>query len=561
MINDYKNDLKLFIKTIKKLKVNRFKLCIIFSLMIISNILQLATPLLFGNIINGVIDKSMYLVKLNLSYMFLIFCVSTLLNYITNMMLIKLTYSVEVSMKQNVFNSILNIPYSNFLKLEKGKLINNIEDDATVFSRLLSENISLLIQFISLVISFLFMLYISPILTLITLLTFPITGIMFIYSGKKIKSKEIEYRDNNDRFVSFLSESFYGWKFLKIFNAEKERNNIFKIMVENIKSLQIKIFKIEFISQISTNTVTFIINAINILVAVHLIFNGKLTLGMLTAFNEYSDVFKSILLIFSKFNSTIQQISVSIGRANEVLKYNIEKIGQNMISKGLEASIDEITINNMSYFTPENIEILKDININFSKNNIYVIKGESGSGKTTLLNILSRFIDDYSGEILINNIELKNIDKEYFRNKISYITQENYLFSMSIKENISLYREVSLDDIKNVCRKLNIHDTIMALSNQYDTIINKNGADLSGGERQRLCIARAIVSNPDVYLFDEITSAIDKKNTNEIVKIIEEISKNAIVILTSHDDLEFSIPTIEYHLTDKNFELNLETAF
>nr|WP_284693979.1 ABC transporter ATP-binding protein [Paeniclostridium ghonii] len=264
--------------------------------------------------------------------------------------------------------------------------------------------------------------------------------------------------------------------------------------------------------------------------------------------------------MFSKLNSTIQQISVSITRVNEVLKYNIEKITEKIKKSKLSSSIEELTVRNLSYSTNENIEILKNTNLKFSKNNIYIIKGESGSGKTTLLNILSSFLENYTGEILLNNTELKHIDTKFIRNKISYITQENYLFSMSIKENIALYRDIDLDDIENVCKKLNIHETIISLPEKYDTIINKNGTNLSGGQIQRLCIARAIVTDPDVYLFDEITSSIDKKNTDEIVNIIEEISKNSIVILTSHEDLKFSIPTIEYHLENKNFEIHLEEA-
>ncbi|GAA0703158.1 ABC transporter ATP-binding protein [Paraclostridium ghonii] len=560
MLQEYKQDLILFYKTIKSLKVSRIKLSTIFILMILSNILQLATPLLFGNIINAIINKSMHLIKLNLLCMFLIFAISTILNYINSTMLIKLTYNLELNMKGNIFSSILEMPYSKFLKNDKGKLINNIEDDASVFSGLISDNLNILIQFINMIISFLFMIYISPLLTFIIILTFPITGILFMYSGKQIKTKEIEYRNNHDKFISFLYESLYGWKFLKIFNAENKRNNIFRKDLQTLNFLRIKKFKIELISQILTGWITFIINVLNIVVAVYLIFNGKLTLGMLTAFNEYSEGFKSTLLMFSKLNSTIQQISVSITRVNEVLKYNIEKIAEKIKKTKLSSSIEELTVRNLSYSTSENIEILKNTNLKFSKNNIYVIKGESGSGKTTLLNILSNFLENYTGEILLNNTELKHIDTKFIRNKISYITQENYLFSMSIKENIALYRDIDLDDIENVCKKLNIHETIMALPEKYDTIINKNGTNLSGGQIQRLCIARAIVTDPDVYLFDEITSSIDKKNTDEIVNIIEEISKNSIVILTSHEDLKFSIPTIEYHLENKNFEIRLEEA-
>ncbi|WP_250675059.1 ABC transporter ATP-binding protein (plasmid) [Paraclostridium ghonii] len=560
MLQEYKQDLLLFYKTIKSLKVSRIKLSIIFILMILSNILQLATPLLFGNIINAIINKSMYLIKLNLLCMFLIFAISTILNYIDSTMLIKLTYNLELNMKDNIFSSILEMPYSKFLKNDKGKLINNIEDDASVFSGLISDNLNILIQFINMIISFIFMIYISPLLTFIIILTFPITGILFMYSGKQIKNKEIEYRNNHDKFLSFLYESLYGWKFLKIFNAESKRNNIFRKDLQTLNFLKIKKFKIELISQILTSWITFVINVLNIVIAVYLIFNGKLTLGMLTAFNEYAEGFKGTLLMFSKLNSTIQQISVSITRVNEVLKYNIEKITEKIKKSKLSSSIEELTVRNLSYSTNENIEILKNTNLKFSKNNIYIIKGESGSGKTTLLNILSSFLENYTGEILLNNTELKHIDTKFIRNKISYITQENYLFSMSIKENIALYRDIDLDDIENVCKKLNIHETIISLPEKYDTIINKNGTNLSGGQIQRLCIARAIVTDPDVYLFDEITSSIDKKNTDEIVNIIEEISKNSIVILTSHEDLKFSIPTIEYHLENKNFEIHLEEA-
>ncbi|HGM1125541.1 TPA: ATP-binding cassette domain-containing protein, partial [Clostridioides difficile] len=189
------------------------------------------------------------------------------------------------------------------------------------------------------------------------------------------------------------------------------------------------------------------------------------------------------------------------------------------------------------------------------KNNIYLLKGISGSGKTTLLNIISNFIDTYTGEVLINEIPIINIDKKFLRNRVNYITQDNFLFSLSIKENISLYRDIPISKIINVCKQLNIHDTIMSLPNQYETIINKNGTDLSGGEKQRLCIARAMVTNPDVYLFDEVTSSIDSNNTNEILKIIEDISRNSIIVLTSHENLKFSIPIIEYHLLDQNLKI------
>lgn len=554
IIGDFKKDLLLFYKSIKELDVNKFKLSIIFITMVASNILNLANPLLFGNIINGIVRKSIVSVKINIFYMVFIYIVSNILNYINSIMLIKLSYDLEIKMKENVFDSILKIPYTNFLKTDKGRLINNIEDDATVFSNLLSNNINIIISVISMIISFLFMLYISPLLTFMILLTFPITACIFIFSGRKIKIKENEYKDKHDNFLSFINETVYGWKFLKIFSAERERKNIFKRIIKSLYKLQIKKFKIEISSEILTNITSFLINILNILLAIYLIFNGNLTLGMFTAFNEYSEAFKGVLLMLSRFNSTIQQTSVSLMRVNEVLQYKENSGFKKDLYHELDKVIQNIEIKDLSYSTLDNIEILKNVNIKFQRNNIYVIKGESGSGKTTLLNMLNKFIESYDGQIIFDNINLKNIDEKSLRNRVNYITQDNYLFSLSIKENITLHRDIPFKKIEEVCKKLKIHNSINSLPNQYDTIINKNGINLSGGEKQRLCIARSIINNPDVYLFDEITSAIDKKNINGILKIIEEISKDSIVILTTHEDFKFSIPVIEYCL--KNKKLN-----
>ncbi|MDK2587349.1 ABC transporter ATP-binding protein [Romboutsia sedimentorum] len=553
MIDDLKKDLLLFYKSMRELNFNKIKLSIIFITMIASNILGLINPLLFGKIINGIVNKSMDSIKINLLLMCLVLFISIILNYINNIMLIKFTTDLDVNMKVNVFNSILKIPYSDFLKIDKGKLINNIEDDSTVFSNLLSNNISVVINTISMVISFFIMLYISPILTLILVLTLPITAIIYMISGNKIKLKEIEYRNNHDSFLSFLNETIYGWKFLKLFNAEKERCNIFKKTVNYLYSIKINEFKIQLWSGISINIVSFLANTLNILISVYLIFNGKLSLGMLTAFNSYAETFKSSSLSFTQLNSIIQETAVSLTRINEVLNYKKKSESKNSLCQNLDNSIQRIEIKDLSYSTLDNIEILKNINLEFKKSNIYIIKGESGSGKTTLLNILGKFLDIYTGDILINDFYLRNIDRKSLRNRVNYITQDNFLFSLSIKENITLYRDIPFESIENICKRLNIHDTIMSLPNEYETIINKNGNDLSGGEKQRLCIARSIVSKPDVYLFDEITSAIDKNNIEEILKIIEEISKDSIVLLTSHEDLKFSIPVIEYHLRDKDF--------
>lgn len=200
-----------------------------------------------------------------------------------------------------------------------------------------------------------------------------------------------------------------------------------KLLKRIINNKNIEKFNVQLITQVIISSVTFVINNLNIILAIYLIFNGRLSLGMMTAFNEYSDKFKGVLLLLSSLNSKIQQLSVSLRRVIEILEHGSIKL-QEVNRPEIYNKIEKIEIKNLNHTTQSNVEIFKDMNINFYKNNIYIIKGESGSGKTSLLNILSKLIDDYTGEILINGIELKCYSEEQLRNRVSYTTQENYIF-------------------------------------------------------------------------------------------------------------------------------------
>lgn len=550
MIKLLQQDFKDLYLNLKGLNISKNKIMVLFFNTVICNILSLINPFIFGKILNNIIDKSIIDIKLNLINLAIIFIITTILNSINNIMLLKLTYNLEITTKNKLFFSIFKLSYLDFLNINKSKILNSIEKDSSIFSNLVSNNINIFIGAINMIISLVIMFYISPPLTLLMLATFPLNSIVFVLFGNKIKNIENNYKNEYDNFLLFLNESIYGWKYLKLFNCENKRFSKFKKQLEKIYNLQLNIFKKELISEVIISIISFFASTLNILIAIYLIFNGNLSLGMFTAFNSYSDTFKNTSLMFARLNSTVQKMSISMRRINEILDFS--DVPNNLDSLPIQnKKIDSIKVENLNYSNADKVKILSKININFEKNNIYLIKGESGSGKTTLLNILCKFIENYEGNIFINNKNLKDISYKSLRSSLSYITQENYLFSLSIKDNISLYRNVDFEIIKNVCKTLNIHDTIMALPNNYDTVINKNGVDLSGGERQRLCIARAIISNPSVYLFDEITASIDKKICLEIIDIIEKISQNAIVILVSHDDLNFSVPIIEYHLNNK----------
>ncbi|MGL5718712.1 MAG: ABC transporter ATP-binding protein [Paraclostridium sp.] len=549
MISELLKDVKLVIKSFNKIKVSKRYLFTISFILVCSNITSFAVPILFGNIINGIVNKSLHSIIKSLSLMCLIYLFSTLLNYVYKMLLIKLRYQIESSMKGRIFEHILNLSYSKFLRFDKGMLMNNVESDSTVFSQLIVANLGIIVSLLNIAISLILMLYISPILTFLAMLTIPVSTITYIITGKKIKAIDTEYKAKYDNYISFLNESFYGWKFLNLFNSKSKRSIDFKDNINNLFNLSIKKFKTQTLSEVLIDIVSFTVNIANISLAVYLIFNNKISLGMFTAFNEYSETFKNTSISLTSLNSIIQETAVSISRVDAITDCKDSLDQDNAETLILNQRIHSININDLSYQV-NGTKLFSNINIKFEKENIYLIKGSSGIGKTTFLNIICGLIHEYTGDIKVNEKFMNDLAVNEYRKKVCYITQDNYLFSLSIKENISMYRDIPDYKIENVCKLLNIHDKILSLPDKYNTLININGNDLSGGEKQRICIARAIACEPEVYVFDEITSSIDKENIQDIIKLIEDISKNSIIIMTSHHDLEFSVPTREIFMSD-----------
>ncbi|MDO5713678.1 MAG: ATP-binding cassette domain-containing protein [Tissierellia bacterium] len=216
-------------------------------------------------------------------------------------------------------------------------------------------------------------------------------------------------------------------------------------------------------------------------------------------------------------------------------------IEQDFVVKELEVGekrlgeVEEIAFKDVRFSYNEGEEVLKGINITIHKGEEVAFVGESGSGKSTLVKLLMHYYDVTGGEIAINDINLKQLTLESLMDKISYVSQDNFLFDISIKENLLVGRpEASEEELIAVCKKAMIHDEILALENGYDTIVGQSGSKLSGGQKQRICIARAMLKDADILILDEATSNTDPENEYKINRAVEELSKGKILISIAH---------------------------
>ena len=201
----------------------------------------------------------------------------------------------------------------------------------------------------------------------------------------------------------------------------------------------------------------------------------------------------------------------------------------------LEEIKGKIVFDNVSFSYQSNSEILNGFNLTINENQTTAIVGASGSGKTTIISLILRFYDSYTGDIYLDNYNIKHLDLEYFRSLIGYVLQEPILFNKSIRENILIGREnISESQIKKACELACLNEFVELLPDGLDTVVGVKGSEFSGGQKQRIAIARAILNNPKILILDEATSALDNKSEKEVQAAINSVSKNITTIVIAH---------------------------
>ncbi|EHK2407893.1 ABC transporter ATP-binding protein [Clostridium perfringens] len=426
----------------------------------------------------------------------------------------------------------------NFENTENGALLNKFENDIQTFSNLFIKNISIIIDIFTVFIIAFILIKINFLLAIITFFSFPISFVVFSYFGKKIQQKEILFKNKYDQYLSYLQEVFIGYKTIKTINNFNFFINKFDKIQKELYKLILKKFNINISGTLLMQLLNFISYILLIVIGVFQIFKNKLTLGGLVAFNTYSNTFNSSLFKLCNLNITLQESLISIKRISYLFDIDFSNTSFTTVSKetnNLKSS--EITTKNLSFkYKTNSKNIINNLNIKIPKNSFTIIKGESGLGKTTLLNLLSGLYKDYEGEIFVGKENLNNINSNNLNKTIFLTLQEPMLFSDSIKNNLLLANPNADENLViNLCKKLNIHSYINSLPNKYNTQIGVNETNLSIGQKQRICLIRSLLTDSSIYLFDEITSALDFENELIVMNLLKDLSKTKTVVLVTHN--------------------------
>ena len=460
-------------------------------------------------------------------YTILQFFKDKLYNYLE----IKFTKNVSI----DLYNKIDKLPAIAFEEIGVGEFINRLHNDTDRVMSLLSQLIRLacksLVVIAVLVISF----RISWILGLEIVIFAFVMGFISVYFFPKIKKTQEHIKEESDEYVKKATENITGIREIKALGIKNIIEANIKDVLEELFKHEKNIRSYEVIYYALNNLIYFLLNAVIIYTAGKFFIEGKIIYAMFTMIESYIWRIDEVVESISDFGVNFNKVAVSLKRIDEIVNnrlYNDEQFGDIELknTKGF------IEFKNVKFKYREDEDYtLKGLNLVIEPNKKTAVVGRSGNGKSTIFNLLLRYFDATKGEILIDGINIKELSEKSLRSNISIIRQSPFLFNVSILDNFKYVKKnVTLKQVREVCKKAYIDDYIMSLPDGYNTIIGEGGVNLSGGQKQRIAIARTLLLNTKIILFDEATSALDNESQEYIKKTIDSLVKDHTIIIVAH---------------------------
>ena len=503
----------------------RFRILIGILITIIARIFALVAPNLIGDSIT-IIDNYLSngndptIVKKSLiNNILLIIGASITAGFFTFIMrqtLINVSRFIEFDLKNEIFQKYQDLDINFYKNNRVGDLMNRISEDVSKVRMYVGPALMYSINTITLfIIIITYMFSIDVKLTLYTVTPLPLLSFIIYKLSKKINTKSLKVQESLSKLTTIAQESFSGISIIKSYTIEDELNKHIQEISTETKNRHVDLAKFQswFLPMM-----VLLIGMSNILVIYiggNQFIDGKIELGILAEFIIYVNMLTWPVATVGWVTSIVQQAEASQARINQFLKEKIKIINKN--SEILKIN-GELEFKNINFIYEEtNIKALSDINFKLKKGESLGIIGPVGSGKSTLLELIVRNYDPMSGEILIDNLNLKNHNKNNIRENISYVPQTTFLFSDTIKNNIRFGKnDAQMHEIKKYSKVSCINDEIEDFPQKFDSILGERGINLSGGQKQRIALARALIKKPKILLLDDCLSSVDLETENEI---------------------------------------------
>ncbi|MBG6128776.1 ATP-binding cassette subfamily B protein [Aquimarina sp. EL_43] len=461
--------------------------------------------------------------------------ISALFTFLMRQTFIVVSRFIEFDLKNEVFQHYEKLSLNFYKKNRTGDLMNRISEDVSRVRMYVGPAIMYSVNTITLFVVVIgYMISIAPELTLYTVTPLPILSVSIYKLSVAIHKRSTVVQEFLSKLTTFTQESFSGISVIKAYGLESPTQKSFTELSDKSKDKNLDLAKVQ---ALFFPLMVLLIGFSNILV---IYIGGKQfidgtiqDLGVIVEFIIFVNMLTWPVATVGWVSSIVQQAEASQVRINEFLSQEPEIT--NTVTQKTPIT-GNINFDNVSFtYDDTNITALKNISFEVKNGETIGIIGKTGSGKSTILDLIGRLYDVSSGEIRIDGVPLKNLNLTDLRESIGYVPQDAFLFSDSIQNNIKFGNENATDDqVYEAAKNAVVHKNIIGFSKGYDTVLGERGITLSGGQKQRVSIARAILKNPPVLLFDDCLSAVDTETEEEILNNLHKISKNKTTFIVSH---------------------------
>ena len=541
------------IKSILK-EINRHKKILILanSIAIISILLNIPVPLLIPKLIDEIvlgkegwitelidqyinISSPQYYILIVLIITMVLRAMSLILNIVHIRLFTKIAKDVSYKIRKQLLEHLKRVSMSEYDILGSGSVASKVITDVDTIDKFIASGIGeIIVETLTIIGVASIIFYLNWQLALVILTLNPLALGFFLRVFKNIAKIKKQENKSIEIFQNSLTESLELYNQIRVQNREEY---FLEDIDKKAKEIRDKAYLYGLKSEISLKFAQMLImysHDIFRAVGILMVFLGYITIGEMLAIFAYAWVIMKPMDKLMKFSNLYFNAKASINRLNEILKLRIEpqyKLKTNPFKNKYSASIK---LKNLSFSYDNSTKVLNNINLKIKEGERVAIIGETGSGKSTLAQILIGLYPIEDGEIYYNEIEIRDIGYKTVRENVGFILQSPMMFNNTLRFNLTLGREYSDKKIYEVLKVAQLYDFVINLDKKLDTIIGKNGTKLSGGQRQRLSIARVLLDNPKVIIFDESTSSLDNETENRLLNAIDSYLKGRTIITIAH---------------------------
>lgn len=519
-------------------KKNKLRYSIGVIFMVASSYIQTLFPRVLGDTID-ILKNSNFnssLVKTNILYMVLITFSTFICTFIWRNMVMGGGRKLENTIREKLFDHFQKLSPEFYNNEKTGNLIayaiNDISAVRMTFGPATAMSINGLVICVSSIYSMITS--ISFKLTIMCLAPIPFIVIVMLKIGRMVQYRFRKVQENFADISDRVQENINGIRVIKAYVQEEKEVKNFKKLNDKMMDSNLKMVKISSALSPIIELCFSISFVFNLIIGGNMVLNGQTSLGDFVAFNTYISMIMAPVMSIGRIIIVFQRGMASLKRLNKIFKVEPAITdGKAMVEKNIEGNIE---LKNLTFSYPGSDKIaLNNVSLTIKKGSTIGIVGKTGSGKTTLTNLLLKLYNVENGSIAFDGTDINDYTLNSIRSSIGYVPQDNFLFSASIRENISFFKEIyKNEEIENSAKAACIYESIMDFPDGFDTVLGERGVNISGGQKQRVSIARAIVKDPQILILDDSLSAVDAVTETKILSNLKDIRKDKTAIIIAH---------------------------